>query len=164
MRRPKKQATDVASASLFSRAAWQPSGKQAQRPVTDQLVHLCIDDASPVLVGSNFIPELALGQVRRDPMQIQVLRGGRPKDIEITACHVTSLAAASNCAFAVTGDVCTKKGLAARGQNPTDTEGSRDPVWTATSAAPVPHATATRSSPTRHVSWWQGPHISDKWQ
>ena len=105
MRRPKKQATDVASASLFSRAAWQPSGKQAQRPVTDQLVHLCIDDASPVLVGSNFIPKLALGQVRRDATQIQMLRGGRPKDIEITACHVASLAAASNCAFAVTGDV-----------------------------------------------------------
>ena len=54
--------------------------KQAQRPVTDQLVHLCIDDASPVLVGSNFIPKLALGQMRRDPVQIQMLRGGRPKD------------------------------------------------------------------------------------
>ena len=36
-----------------------------------------------------------------------MLRGGRPKDIEITACHVASLAAASNCAFAVTGDVST---------------------------------------------------------
>ena len=62
-------------------------------------------DASPVLVGSNLIPKLALYQVRRDPMQIQMLRGGRPKDIEITALNVTSLAAASNRTFAVTGDV-----------------------------------------------------------
>ena len=38
-------------------------------------------------------------------MQIQMFRGGRPKDIEITALNVTSRAAASNRTFAVTGDV-----------------------------------------------------------
>ena len=107
MRRPKKQATDVASASLFSRAAWQPSGKQAQRPVTDQLVHLCIDDASPVLVGSNFIPGTGSRSSEKGPNanpSAPWVPSQRYRDYGLS-CYIPCGCEQLRCAFAVTGDV-----------------------------------------------------------